>query len=259
MSRRNIRPQDRGLGFGKGFTQSMGMGAMAAPGMLLIGVAMAFATVLVFVATALFPVGGGLILASYAAFYYGFFVIFVPNTSWIMALMAFFLPGFFLFAATMALEDWLAGFKAYRIVRYFWRVLGIAFIAWGVMIIAYGDRAPVTAETPWSEALPMNQRIAIGVGLVSAHFISRRLDRNYKGMNRKLAHVFAGRVPKFKTSVLECDDDEVRRRLQIYRDALVNMEEAGKADSKAGADLRFKIEDLTKVLENRERRRQGLA
>jgi hypothetical protein len=256
LSEREGRPP--GAGMGGALAQSMGS-SVGAFGPMFLAFYIALGSVLVVVAAALFPVGGGLTLAAYTVFYFSVFEPFFTNTSWIIAMLMFVLPGTGLFIGSMMLENALAGSRRYRRLRYAWRLLCITGVAFA---IAYelADGANVRAAEP--DALLQYLRppylLAMAVGLVAAHFLSRRLDRAYAGTDKTLFDAPL-KVPSFKTPTFEHDDDEVHRRLQAYRDALARYDAANRSESSEAAEIRYRIADLTKLLDDRAKRRQGIA
>jgi hypothetical protein len=243
---------------GGALAQSMGS-SVGAFGPMFLAFYIALGSVLVVVAAALFPVGGGLTLAAYTVFYFSVFEPFFTNTSWIIAMLMFVLPGTGLFIGSMMLENALAGSRRYRRLRYAWRLLCITGVAFA---IAYelADGANVRAAEP--DALLQYLRppylLAMAVGLVAAHFLSRRLDRAYAGTDKMLFDAPL-KVPSFKTPTFEHDDDEVHRRLQAYRDVLARYDAANRSESSEAAEIRYRIADLTKLLDDRAKHRQGIA
>lgn len=258
---RGLAEREGRTGKGGGFAATAGGIAGGVPGFLYFFFVLILASVLVVVAAALFPVGGGITLSAYAAFYFFVFEPYMSNVNSLMAVMMFLAPGCAIFLFSMSLENSLARSKGYRQLRYFWRLAGVSFITYIIADMIRDARGrPFLSDAPAAGGLSIDVLLTLAIGLVVAHFLSLRLDRSYAGKTLSLTHVLAARraIPKFETRAFEESDDEVRRRQGQLRELLHHLEASNSGNSPKAQQLRHEIQDMENLLVYRERKRQGL-
>lgn len=258
---RGLAEREGRTGKDGGFAATAGGIAGGVPGFMYFFFVLILASVLVVVAAALFPLGGGITLAAYAAFYFFVFEPYMSNVNSLIAVMMFLAPGCGIFLFSMSLENSMARSRGYRQVRYFWRLAGITFITYIIAgMISDARGRPFIADVSVAGGLSIDLLLTLAIGLVIAHFLSWRLDRSYAGRTLTLSHAFAARkpIPKFETRAFEENDDEVRRRQGLMREALHHLEASDSGNSQKAQQLRHEIQNMENLLVYRERKRQGL-
>lgn len=167
-------------------------------------------TVLLVISLCLFPVAGGLTFLAYQALY-GIF--YDPMVSETVYLFVFMMPGFVLFIFFLQIEDRLAAVKLYRQFRYLWRMTAITFMGYSAAIMITEPDGPVLKGT-LSEILPFSHILTILVCLLSTHFLSRWMDRNYAGMDVKISDLLIQNKPtfSFRRSAVPADYAEFERK-----------------------------------------------
>ena len=219
------------------------------------------ASVLVVVAAALFPVGGGITIAAYALFYFFLFEPYMSKVNSLIAVMVFLIPGTVIFLVSMSLENSFAQHQMYRRLRYLWRLAGVTFITYIIAVMTSDARGrPIVSDASAGGGLSIDLLLTLVVGIVVAHFLSWRLDRSYAGKTLSMSHAFAARepIPKFETQAFEENDEEVRRRQWLLWEALHHQEASNRGDSPKADQLRHDLQNLADLLAYRERKRQGL-
>ena len=238
--------------------QSMGGAAGFGPGIIVIGFAIYLGILVLALATCVFPVGAGLTLLAYFTYYN---IMYDRMVNWLMYAFVFLVPGIFIFAASMQVERAMAENRRYRFVRTVWRMIAGGF-AGSAVALFMTDPGPVIPENlSWQMSFLFSQAAGIAAGAFIMRKISRRLDRSFEGKDTPLMPKISRflPLPKFPTSHIMEDDEEIKRRHEILSQRLGQMEKANVYSGEKYFKLRHQVADLEGLMEYREKKRAGKA
>lgn len=235
---------------------SMGGAAAFGPGLIVLGATLYLSIIILVIASFIFPVGAGITLLAYLAFYQ---LTYNPMVNWLAYAIAFLVPGIFLFGASMQVEQAIAENRRYRFFRTVWRMI-FGGLAGSFIAVQLTDPGPVIPEDLlWQMTFLFMQAVGIAVGAFIMRKISRRMDRSYEGMDTPLLPKVVRflPLPKFPTPHFMEDDEEVKRRHEILSQRLSQMERAEVTSGDKFYKLRYQVADLEGLLEYRANKRAG--